>query len=193
MRNLPTIILSANLIPDYNIRKWKSKAKKVKDYKKTMDVIFNNTQEGFCAYCGLKMGRNSRRRIERDHVAPDSLHPEFRFHPNNLVAACSVCNGLDVKNATNTIVAKSLVYEDSTFSIVHPRLDDIHEYIEFSGDSGEIPFAKQISQKGDNHINLFDLRNVTQISLRRIEKELSTLERHVQIELKNELAARGLP
>ncbi|OYR22609.1 hypothetical protein CEV34_4441 [Brucella pseudogrignonensis] len=109
-----------------------------------------------------------------------------------MVAACSVCNGLEVKNARDTIVIKNIVYENSTFNIVHPRLDDIHEHLEFSGASGEIPFAKPSSSKGENHINLFNLQNVTQISLRRLERELPMLEARVQTELDNELAARGL-
>lgn len=192
MRNLPSIYIVASMIPSHLQRKWKSRATDVKTFKAILDRMLKVSQDCKCAYCGLMMGKNSRRKIERDHFVPDSLFPEFRFCPNNLVAACSVCNGLEVKRATNTISAKGNTYEDSSFTIIHPRLDDINDHMEFAGQSGEIPFARIGSAKAVAHIELFDLQNKTQISLRRQERDLHILEEQVLIELQEEIHRRGI-
>lgn len=184
--------MNPTLIPDHSLTKWTSKAKKVKHFKRIIDLIYKETQDGCCAYCGLSMGIDVRRRIERDHIAPDVSHPEFRFHPNNLVSICSVCNGFEVKSGVDTIVVKGQVYEESTFTIIHPRLDDIHEHIEFSGELGDIPFALKTSPKGNYHITLFDLQSLSQISLRRQQKEFNDVKERVRIDLAREMAARGL-
>lgn len=180
------------MIPSHLHRKWKSRAADVKNFKAILDRMLKISQDGKCAYCGLMMGKKYRRKLERDHFALDSIYQEFRFCPNNLVAACSVCNGLEVKKATNTISAMGNTYEESSFTIIHPRLDDINDHIEFCGQYGDIPFARIGSAKATAHIELFDLQNSTQISLRRQERDLHILEEQVSIELQEEIDQRGI-
>lgn len=191
MRNLPCLYFSSSIIPDHKIRKWKSRAAAVKDFKNYLDIILARTQDT-CCYCGLMIGKDAKRRKERDHFAPDSVHSEFRFLPMNIVLSCSVCNGLETKRDIDTITGKEAVYEDCTFSIIHPRLDDIHEHIEFVGKGGNIPLVKNASQKGQSHISLFDLDHPVQISLRASEKLAREELPDVEAEVIREKQARGL-
>jgi uncharacterized protein (TIGR02646 family) len=109
-----------------------------------------------CAYCGTRLFDES---PHRDHIAPKgtNLHPEWTFQPRNIVLACYTCNSVR-KKQFDTVLQKGRSYKTTTFSIVHPYLDDPRDHLSFTGHRLSIVVRPMNgSRKGAETIRLFDL------------------------------------
>lgn len=99
----------------------------IKEYMKTR---LYTIQGEYCIYCGNKF--RSINSAHREHILPKDDYPEYCFHPKNLVLACDVCNGLEVKKnidfALNKIQTRAN-YDDLDLKIIHPYLDDFFQHI----------------------------------------------------------------
>jgi len=125
-------------------------------------------QNGYCYYCGLKfefrVGLVGIRNIEREHFAPKSTYKQFTFTPENLVLACSICNGTDYKGSENTIENLATIYRNCTFNIIQPYLDNRSDHLSALED-GTIMIVNG-SIKGWNTIKLFGLNETYPIEIR---------------------------
>lgn len=106
---------------------WESRRKCIIAIKDSLNVHFDNYQNGKCCYCGLLYGNTGRGEIE--HIAPKgtALYPQFTYLSDNLAKACQLCNSSSMKHTFNTVQTLAANYEDCEFKIVHPYLDD-HNY-----------------------------------------------------------------
>jgi len=118
---------------------WYGGRKIVKEFKEQILVQGRNIQGERCAWCTLPFGAVGRRRIDRDHIAPASLHKKWTFHPKNLVLSCEFCNGLEVKKDIDTVNILHDDYDQCVFHIVHPYLDIVSDHIQFDNDEDELP------------------------------------------------------
>jgi uncharacterized protein (TIGR02646 family) len=107
-----------------------------------------------CAYCGSKLSGDE---LTRDHIAPKEHYPQFTFFPANLVLACTFCN-TECKKATDTVTVRDAVYENCTFLIIHPQLDEPTDHITFVGGVDKI-LIKVLngSPKGRETVRIFRL------------------------------------
>lgn len=113
------------------VRAWKSKSDPVEIFK---DVIMTHgmvAQSKRCAWCTLAVGLEARRTPHRDHIAPQSLHPEWTFTAENLLIACEACNGFQIKGDVDTVAVKGLTYAATTFHAFHPYRDVVSNHVEF--------------------------------------------------------------
>lgn len=130
--------------------RWEGRTKPVKTFRNEILVQGIAIQDNRCAWCRLPLGREGRRTIHRDHIAPKALHPAWTFLPVNLVLACEYCNGFENKSDTPTISILHAEYERCEFLLVHPYLDDVGIHIEFDTDEDDLPVViKGISPKGE--------------------------------------------
>lgn len=145
-------------------------------------------QNGLCVYCMSKINPTQKHGEfsgdidcndtidalpydgDREHIAPKSVDPEFMFLPMNLALACTTCN--KIKNAIPVIVHKRNVYENCTFSIVHPYLDNVEDHIIFD----EEVFIEYKTREGEYTIRIFGLSNLHYTSMRadRILADINT-------------------
>tara|TARA_Y100000588_G_scaffold264206_1_gene278957 strand:- start:1209 stop:1874 length:666 start_codon:yes stop_codon:yes gene_type:complete len=137
----------------------------IRKIKKELDEI----QEGYCYYCGFKftfrVGERGVRNIHREHIAPKSLYKAFTFTSKNLVLACNICNGDDYKGDLDTISNLDSDYNNCTFNIIHPYLDNKSDYLTLEDDG---TFSNVIgSQKGANTRKMFGLDETFHIEYRR--------------------------
>ncbi|WP_130907551.1 hypothetical protein [Pseudomonas sp. Sample_16] len=137
---------------------WKGKSKPVKQFRDEILAQGIAIQANACAWCRLPLGREGRRTIHRDHIAPKALHPVWTFLPINVVLACEYCNGFENKSDTPTIAILDADYEKCKFLLVHPYLDRVKCHIAFDNDKNELPvLIKGLSEKGRWTINKLKL------------------------------------
>jgi len=115
-------------------------------------------QNGKCCYCGLKYDETGRSEIE--HIAPRKArpaeYPQFSFHPLNLAISCQLCNSPNMKGQYNSIDVLADKYDNCTFRIVHPYLDNpIRHYKWSHGLLGVLVIG--LSAKANESIRLFKL------------------------------------
>lgn len=122
-----------------------------------------NEQNGKCCYCGLNLQTTSGIRI--DHVAPKSKYARFVYEARNLVAACQYCNEELKKEYDSVSGRASRAYENCTFKIVHPILDNPRSHIEIFGDYS----VRGKTNKGRESIRLFELTAERRLRNRRAE------------------------
>ena len=118
-----------------------------------------------CIYCGIH--ENLVGNLQRDHIAPRNPWIEFVFEAQNLVLACASCNGFLKKNNFDTISSYSTEYKKCKFNIIHPYFDKYQDHIHFSPQKNKIIiYPKRNSRKGKKTIQVFELNNTHQVSLR---------------------------
>ena len=113
---------------------WDVKEDCVSQFKEEIKTKLLQNQGGKCAYCGLPLKDRS---PEIDHIAPKGgkvhrLHPECTFLSINLVYACHHCNSTSCKGQKDTVKNKNGDYNQWSFKLVHPYLDDPAEFFETS-------------------------------------------------------------
>lgn len=82
-------------------------------------------QDFYCAFCGIDLV--IARKIQREHIAPQSQQSDYIFEPENMVLACFDCN--DFKGRKTTIDVDTGIYLSSTFLILHPYRDDYGTFL----------------------------------------------------------------
>lgn len=124
-----------------------------------------------CAYCGLIMGGTGRKEVE--HIAHKGKHPEFSYHPENLVYTCSHCNGSSKKGQKEVVEAKHQLeinpeldtyfddieqaYQQTKFKILHPKRDNPdNEYL--WKDNAKIILLDGLTEEAKNSIKMFELK-----------------------------------
>lgn len=120
-----------SLMDELGSKSWKSQVNEVKQFKKQLKKEGLLLQEGRCAWCSLLLGKEGRRSVHRDHIAPKSIYGQWTYHPLNLVLVCDFCN-TEVKKDLDTVQVGRDPYEASEFWLVHPYLEDaIEDHIVF--------------------------------------------------------------
>lgn len=118
----------------------------------TLQLLFHQSRR--CAYCGIRLREKS---PARDHIAPKESHPEFTFIPANLVLACFFCNS-ECKGTEDTVALKNAVYENCSFTIIHPIFDKPSDHIHFvNGNTKLLIKVVPGSLKGRETVKMFRL------------------------------------
>ncbi|WP_256011801.1 HNH endonuclease [Desertivirga xinjiangensis] len=135
-------------------------------------------QHPHCIYCGLH--KNIVGTLQREHIAPKDLYPEFLFEPENLALACASCNGFQKKNNTNTVSTSNVIYSRCRFTIIHPYRDDYRNHYDMDITGNEIIIkAKKYSRKGKATIKMFGLDEPHQAQMR----GASLMQRYVPVDV----------
>lgn len=138
-----------------------------------------------CGYCGTRMNVSGRPEVE--HIAHKAKYRMFSYHPTNLVYVCSNCNGSSKKGQRNVVsnfderikidFSKDNVYDQiqnlySTlkFDIIHPKLDDPDDHIEWVDEEKTI-IKNGKTPKGVMSIEMFELSSYSMISQRKKDYE----------------------
>ena len=112
-------------------------------------------QGDYCIYCGVKFRTKSE--AQREHILPKETYPEYTFEAQNLVLACSRCNGFDFKHIKDYAVVPVVAdYHLNNFEIIHPYLDNLHDHLDVSG---VVLAVKDNSPKGHKTIDEFQLND----------------------------------
>lgn len=129
---------------------WKRISKKVKnDISKKL--LYNQNLR--CAYCQRYLYDEV---LQIDHFAPKTLNPEFTFTTNNLFYSCGFCNSTGIKGSKPTVNVLHNNYNQTTFLIVHPYIDNVDAEILYS-DPDRITYDMAgCSQKGLDTISFFE-------------------------------------
>ena len=140
--------------------KWEKIEYNLKEYIRN-ELI--KSQNGRCAYCGEILGRSSSRRII-EHIAPKNKYPQFIIVKNNLVLACSLCNGFEKKGNKDTIKSIDVVYKKCKFKIVHPYFDNPEDHYEYiKSHNNATILIKGITEKGKESVSMFGLNDTPRI------------------------------
>jgi uncharacterized protein (TIGR02646 family) len=141
---------------------WELNRLGLKSLRSSIRAHLETVQNYRCCYCGLSLGETSAGEI--DHVAPQSIYPQFSYEPQNLVLACDYCNGFQKKKQEDTIVpVVTSPYNANAFTIVHPVLEqNINAHIQVSRG-----VVKGLTTQGIESIRLFGLDNERQTQARR--------------------------
>jgi hypothetical protein len=141
----------------------------VKAFKKSVKDHGMDTQDKKCVWCEAKIGKSGRRTAHRDHIAPKHIYEQWTFVPKNIAMSCEFCNGFEIKKDLDTINLSAAVYEDCTFLIVHPYIDDPDEHIGY--DEGNDPVLMVgLSDKGLWTIEKMELDGTAATGRRAIDK-----------------------
>jgi uncharacterized protein (TIGR02646 family) len=161
MKKLTSAVIDSNVLkklheysPERQSDMWVNTGGNPRHFKDSLTDQLKIIQSRRCAYCGRHLLEDS---PARDHIAPKESHPEFTFIPANLVLACYHCN-TECKLATDTVLVNNAIYQNCTFSIIHPYFDEPGEHIQFIG--GENKILVQVisnSSKGKTTVDLFHL------------------------------------
>lgn len=156
---------------------WDSGRNCIKELKINLNTYFDNHQKEKCCYCGLLYDRTGRGEIE--HIAPKGAahYPQFSFVAKNLAKACQLCNSSSMKHMYDSIETLSKNYDQCTFKIVHPYLDDhtLH-YSWQKGIRSVIISVANNSSKARESIRLFELDSVKRTRARASQRNQERLE-----------------
>lgn len=156
---------------------WGSQSNCIKELKHNLNLHFNTQQNEKCCYCGLLYDRTGRGEVE--HIAPkgNGFYPQFSFEPNNLAKACQLCNSSSMKHTHDSIDVLNAVYNQCTFNIVHPYLDD-HNY-HYSWNYGLLNVTISVNNNSDKareSIRIFELASEKRTRARAIQRNQEKLE-----------------
>lgn len=153
---------------------------RVSEIKEDIHNQLATIQSDNCCYCGLKMNETGRAEIE--HIANKGgkkkpKYTEFVFTKKNLALACQFCNSSSKKGQTDTLKKIDVTnYENCTFKIVHPYLNDPAEHYSWTKGRFKI-LISGISDEGRESIKLFGLdeeaHTIARAKQRMFEKKLS--------------------
>lgn len=133
---------------------WGHGKKSAKAFKAEMTKEMLVEQSRRCAYCGSRLFE---KKPHRDHIAPKEIYKSWMFWPENLVLSCFACN-TDQKATFDPVVNVGVSYRCTTFSFVHPYLDDPKLHIQYAAKDLQVLIrAHNESPKGQKTIDLFDL------------------------------------
>jgi uncharacterized protein (TIGR02646 family) len=116
-----------------------------------------NLTEIHCAFCGLRMNVTSNDQIE--HFSPKSKlrTPAWMFLPDNLILACTLCNGPKGKGNKDVIKKKGATYKKYEFKIVHPKLDDPAKHYKYTDTRNLVLVKSKCSSRGKLSVEWFKL------------------------------------
>jgi uncharacterized protein (TIGR02646 family) len=171
---------------------WGSQSNCIKSLKLAMNIHFDTHQNERCCYCGLLYDRTGRGEIE--HIAPKgaTYFPQFSFASNNLAKACQLCNSSSMKHTYNPVNYLDAVYEQCTFTIVHPYLDDHGEHYNWSYGRREVIISiNNNSDKARESIRIFELASEKRTRARATQRNQERLEDryHLTAAIKNRIKA----
>lgn len=143
---------------------WRTDTKKVKEF--AVWALANQADQ--CAFCGFDVGDvDHRRSWELDHFAPqgDTLFPQWRFEPLNIIVTCRVCNG-KFKLGYNSVTKIAVNYEECEFSLVHPYMDSVDDHLKgtYKGGSQRVGAPSACSSEGIKTIEIFRLDDPNYLS-----------------------------
>jgi hypothetical protein len=113
---------------------WGSQKKGIKSFKNNMREHMYLEQNYKCAYCRIYIPAGCCN-LDREHIVPKSLHPQWMFEPRNLCFACNKCN--EYKNDEEVLSnpkRKNYPSNKEDFLIVNPFLDVYSDNIEIVDD-----------------------------------------------------------
>lgn len=183
-----------NKIDDISKLDWEKPKEKIVEIKKNIkfNLLEAQKHEVFdcddllchnCAYCGCIMETVGRKEVE--HIAHKAKYKFFEYYPTNLVYVCSHCNGSSKKGQKDVVKnwdeSNEIEYDDSTvyeqikkfyegldFSIIHPKLDNPDDHIEWFDENKTI-IKTHLTPKGKESIKIFEL-NGHHLTLQRIRE-----------------------
>ena len=125
-------------------------------FKKEIKKHLIKMQESYCYYCGRSFflfGENEKRfsrNIHIDHILPKKAthgrYGRFTFETQNLILACSICNGRDFKGSLDFCIEPSDDYDVMSFSIVHPYFEDINQHFRIEDDGTALKINRDKSK-----------------------------------------------
>jgi uncharacterized protein (TIGR02646 family) len=145
-------------------RSWESSALVTTSFKRELAIWAVKNQGSRCAYCSLELSSNVRRSKSLDHFVPKEMHPRWTFEPVNLLASCHDCNSI-FKKRHNPVKfppganPDEIPYEDCSFDILHPYLDDVSAHISggFLGAGAPPKIVRALTTRGFETVNVFRL------------------------------------
>lgn len=146
--------------------------KKRKELKDKIKKSLRISQGNHCYYCGasFEIFKNINRNIHIDHILPKNAkhgrYGIFVFEAKNLVLACPICNGTDLKGVNDFAVNQSVRYDGINFSIVHPYKEDIAEHLSIDQSSGVVMLINEDERKGKLMRDVFRLNDMASIRSR---------------------------
>lgn len=152
-------------VPKYE--DWDSGKQVNKEIKKEIRKQLLTFQKDKCVYCRLKLGETSRDEIE--HIAPRHKYPQFEYTAKNLAMSCQHCNSSSKKGRKDTVNTYNTNYNNCTFTIIHPYLDDVDHFLESEGAIIRIRpgLAKNEKVKAKNTLDMFELCEIVQVEARK--------------------------
>ena len=130
-----------------------------------------------CPYCD-QIYIGDYRKSNMDHFLPISKFPFLSIHWANLIVACSICNGILVKNKNWHI------------PVLHPYYDNIEKILYFSFDRKHniiqvktqtcIPYVRKGKLRGENFTDLLKLNKSYEGVWVEVEEERSSLDEKMQ-------------
>jgi len=93
---------------------------------------YYNEQLRRCCYCSVELQRH-KGTYDAEHVLDQSDYVEYMFEPENLAAACKLCNGTKSNQsvAANGLRFTALSRNSLDYTIVHPHLDEWNDHLAF--------------------------------------------------------------
>ena len=145
---------------------WDSGKQVNKEIKKEIRKQLLTFQKDKCVYCRLKLGETSRDEIE--HIAPRHKYPQFEYTAKNLAMSCQHCNSSSKKGSKDTVITCNTDYNNCTFTIIHPYLDNVDHFLESEGAIIRIRsgLAKDEKVKAENTLDMFKLCEIVQVEAR---------------------------
>lgn len=171
MRNLdpPPVTLSLPLSEHKQAgtelwRSWESSAKACVAFRRDFRRWALKNQEARCAFCGLRVGRSSRRTDTLDHFIPKGPtggYARWTYEPLNLLVACHECNSKIKHDTVELVLPAATDYRGCTFKMFHPYLHrPASEHFSGGYHPGRRPqHVRPISDLGERSVELFELRD----------------------------------
>lgn len=157
------------------LNSWDSKRGCIIMLKENLNTHFDIHQRECCCYCGLLYDRTGRGEI--DHIAPKGTYPQFSFHHFNLAKSCQLCNSSSMKHTYDSIATVNANYENCTFTIVHPYLDDHSQHYRWRyGVLNVLISVHNGSTKAQESIRLFELASEKRTQARARERNQKRLD-----------------
>lgn len=113
---------------------WESRKSGIVSFKEHILEHMYYEQNFRCAYCRIEQS-SACSFLQREHIVPKSLHPEWMFEPINICFTCERCN--NSKGNTEVLdnpVASVYPTRSSDFKIVNPFIDKYSDHIELKED-----------------------------------------------------------
>ena len=103
------------------------------------------------------------------HIAPRHKYPQFEYTAKNLAMSCQHCNSSSKKGRKDTVNTYNTNYNNCTFTIIHPYLDDVDHFLESEGAIIRIRpgLAKNEKVKAKNTLDMFELCEIVQVEARK--------------------------